>query len=118
MSDVPDLAEHLVAGRRAAYTAVLIASRQMDNATMSGDTDEQYKGGHISINGLDIGPAIDAAVLETLVRCNVPHVTIGVQRRSRWKRLSSWAYEHRAGLWISVGVVCYWALHLGLYYHG
>lgn len=68
MSDIPNLSEHLIAGRRAAYTEVLIAARQMANATQTGDTDEQYAGGHILIDGLDIGPAVDAAVLETLVR--------------------------------------------------
>lgn len=74
-------AEHLVAGRRAAYTQVLIAARQMDNAEHTGQTDEQYAGGHILINGLDIGPAIDAAVLETIVR-----IQPELENAEMWKR--------------------------------
>lgn len=60
--------EYLLAGRRAAYTATLIEGRKRANTVFTGETDEQYAGGVIAINGFDIGPAIDAAVLETIVR--------------------------------------------------
>lgn len=87
MIDQPDdLTEHLVAGRRAAYTAVLWEAQQMDNAEHSGDSDEAYGGGHILINGLDIGPAVDAAVMETLVRCGVEPVAFGAPKTVAWGR--------------------------------
>lgn len=67
MIHVPDdYRDYLVAGRRAAVLH-LIANPGITE--WAGPEPEQYDGAKaISVNGLDIGPAIDAAVLETIAR--------------------------------------------------
>ncbi len=67
MTDRPeDLTDHLAAGRRAAMQA-LIESPSIQE--LSGTAPEIFNGcGDIIVNGMKIGSAIDAAVMETLVR--------------------------------------------------
>lgn len=79
-----EIEAHIVAGRRAAWGAILTMAREMPNAVPSGDTEEQYSGGHIKINGMDIGPAIDEAVRETIARCQWK-VVLSAKRRPWWK---------------------------------
>lgn len=61
---IPTLLEQLAAGRRAALATL---SQTTDNR---GDgTPETYKGeAPLLVNGIDIGPGIDAAVMETIIR--------------------------------------------------
>lgn len=62
---IPTLPERLAAGRRAAMHAL----SQNPNVTITGAGPETYAGYDVLMVGqLDIGPAIDAAVMETLVQ--------------------------------------------------
>lgn len=80
-----NIAPHLVAGRRAAYGVVLAKAAEIATATCTGATDSSYTGlGDITIDGLDIGPAIDAAVIETVVRLAHPDVP-PVKHRKWWR---------------------------------
>ena len=61
---VPTLPECLAAGRRA---ALAILSQNMTNN--GGATPDAYTGeGPLMVNGADIGPGIDAAVMEAIIR--------------------------------------------------
>lgn len=66
MTAIPDLADHLAAGRRAAMNALVESPQTTDT---NGPTPEIYNGtGDIIVNGMNIGAGVDAAVMETLVR--------------------------------------------------
>lgn len=74
----PELDTLRTAGRRA---AVLQLIGHEGLRTWSGPAPEQYDGNKaINVNGLDIGPAIDAAVLETVVRLQP-----APQKRKWWR---------------------------------
>ncbi len=61
------MAAYLAAGRRAALVT-LVADPTVKHT--SGTTPEVFNGtGDIIVNGMNIGLAIDAAVLETIVQC-------------------------------------------------
>lgn len=70
IDDIEDLGGHLAAGRRAAMSALLAS---LPIVEIGGPRPEVFNGtGDIILNGLKIGPAIDAAVMETVVRLHHP----------------------------------------------
>ncbi len=82
----PDLSAHLTAGRRAAIGAVIIEAKRQGYLSYNGpNPDTAMHGYEITLNGIDIGPAIDAAVMETIVRLEHPDVA-AVPRKRRWWR--------------------------------
>lgn len=80
----------LVAARRAAY-AELVTRATGIGATCTGSTIEQYDGrAIIQVAGFDIGPAIDAAVLEALIVAGNPDPVpecprCAAQKRPWWR---------------------------------
>ncbi len=75
-TEAEDLIEHLTAGRRAAMVTLVAAP----GTTWDGTSPEIFNGtGDIVINGVKIGAAVDAAVMETIVRMHAP------THRAWWK---------------------------------
>lgn len=79
-----ELADHLIAGRRAAL-GTLVANLP-ENATYNGLPPEALYPGRdgIQVHGIEVGGAIDAAVIETIVRLQHPDPT-PTQRRPWWR---------------------------------
>lgn len=72
----------LIAGRRTAYAQLEVAVSLSPSATWGGVAVEDYDGqACLNINGFDVGPVIDAAVLETVARLQAAPVP----RRRWWK---------------------------------
>jgi hypothetical protein len=80
----PELAAHLLAGRRAAL-GVLISIAGPEN--YKGLVPERlYPGAdNITVNGFDIGLGVDAAVIETIVRLRHPEAPEPRPRRPWWR---------------------------------
>lgn len=81
----PQLTMHLVAGRRAALGA-MVAMLPPGAPPYNGPLPEDLppRDCSVNVNGWDIGPAIDAAVMETIVRLQHPDATPR-QRRAWWR---------------------------------
>lgn len=78
----PNVPRLLVAGRKAAAVALLIEAHDRQRA-VSGPSMDVYDGKcGLKINDIDIGPAIDAAVLEVMVQIQHPESR---QRPPWWK---------------------------------
>lgn len=82
----PYPADCLIAGRRAAYAHLEVAVSLLPSATWNGVAVEDYDGrACLNINGFDVGPVIDAAVLETVARLGHPDQAATVKRRRWWQ---------------------------------
>ncbi len=83
----PDLGAHLTAGRRAAVGAVIIEGKSLDWFSYEGPNPDVLEHGFkVLVNGINIGPAIDAAVIETMVRLQHPDVPVVVRSHRPWWR--------------------------------
>ena len=68
-----DLAEHLAAGRRAAFVALRVMVNNDPRSKWEAREPEEIKElTSIGVNGGEIMPAIDAAILETIARLGPP----------------------------------------------
>jgi hypothetical protein len=86
MSDIPELAEHLKAGRHAAYCAMrIVVASDPRHKWDAGEPEDVPDVTCIEVNGGNILPAIDAAILETVARLS-PSLIVTAPDRLRYLR--------------------------------
>lgn len=82
-----DLTEHLIAGRRAAYAQLRVMVGEHPDSKWLAREPEEYEGTtSIEVNGGNIVPAIDAAVLEIVARMQAPLIVRSAESKLRWLR--------------------------------